>query len=122
MQLSQTDKPMVPFICDELQQIYIKLLKMIVSRSKFDEAAGLKWLLSIEFNKDTLLKSQSRKFPASLLPVLNAAKPNDLQRKNLVKNFGLIIQIHWIIAGLEMFPVLLLIIFRKEKESYREDW
>ena len=53
---------------------------MIVSRSKFDEAAGLKWLLSIEFNKDTLLKSQSRKFPASLLPVLNPAKPNDLQR------------------------------------------
>lgn len=122
MQLFQTDKPMVPFICDELQQIYMKLLKMIVSRSKFDEATGLKWLLSIEFKKDTLLKPQSRKFPASLLPVLNAAKPNDLQRKNLVKNFGFVIQIHWIIPGLEMFPVLLLIIFPKEKDSYREDW
>ena len=122
MQLFQTDKPMEPFICDELQQIYMKLLKMIVSRSKFDEATGLKWLLSVEFKKDTLLKPQSRKFPASLLPVLNAAKPNDLQRKNLVKNFGFVIQIHWIIPGLEMFSVLLLIIFPKEKDSYREDW
>ena len=122
MQLFQTDKPMEPFICDELQQIYMKLLKMIVSRSKFDEATGLKWLLSIEFKKDTLLKPQSRKFPAYLLPVLNAAKPNDLQRKNLVKNFGFVIQIHWIIPGLEMFSVLLLIIFPKEKDSYREDW
>ena len=83
---------MATFISDELQKIYTKLLKMIVHRSIIDEVAGPRSLLEIEFTKDTLLEPQSGKFPTSTLSVLNAAKPDALQRKNLMKDFGKIIQ------------------------------
>ena len=83
---------MVPFICDELQNVYIKLLKMIVHRSKFDEINGLRSLLAIEFNKDTLMEPQSGKYPTTTISALNDSKPDALQKKNIMKDFRTIIQ------------------------------
>ena len=52
-------KWMVLFTCDELHKIYMKLLQIIASRSKGEETTGLRSLLAIEFNKYSLLDSQS---------------------------------------------------------------
>ena len=65
---------------------------MIVQRSIIDEVVEPKSLLEIEFDKNTLLEPQSRKFPTSTLSALNATKPYALQRKNLMKEFGKIVQ------------------------------
>ena len=91
-QIFQTDKPMIPFISDELQKIYSKLLKMIVQRSIVEEASGPRSLLAIEMNKDTLLPILSIKLPTSSLSTLNAAKPDGLQKKNLLKDCSSVIQ------------------------------
>ena len=61
---------MVPFICDELQIVYIKLLKMIVQKSKVDEINGLRSLLAMEFNKDTLMEPQSGKYSTATISAL----------------------------------------------------
>ena len=63
---------MVPFIFDELRNVYIKLLKMIVHRSKVDEINGPRSLLDIEFNIDTLMEPQSGKYPTATISALNA--------------------------------------------------
>ena len=83
---------MVPFICDELQNVYIKLLKMIVYRSNVDEINGPRSLLAIEFNKDTLMEPQSGKYPTASISALNVLKPDALQKKNIMKDFRTIIQ------------------------------
>ena len=87
----QTDKPVVSFICDELQNVYIKLLKMIAHRSKVDEINGPRSLLAIELNKYTLKEPQSGNYPAAT--ALNASKPDALQKKNIMKDFRTIIQL-----------------------------
>ena len=91
-QIFQTDKPMIPFISDELQKIYSKLLKMIVQRSIVEEASGPRSLLAIEMNKDTLLPILPIKLPTSSLSTLNAANPDGLQKKNLLKDCSSVIQ------------------------------
>ena len=91
-QIFQTDKPMIPFISDELQKIYSKLLKMIVQRSIVEEASGPRSLLAIEMNKDTLLPILPIKLPTSSLSTLNAAKPDGLQKKNLLKDCSSVMQ------------------------------
>ena len=73
---------MVPFFCDELQNVYIKLLNMIGHRSKVDEINCPRSLLAIDFNKDTLMEPQSGKYPTATISVLNASKPDALQKKN----------------------------------------
>ena len=83
---------MIPFISGELQKIYSKLLKMIVQRSMVEEASGPRSLLAIEMNKDTLLPILSIKLPTWSLSTLNAAKPDGLQKKNLLKDCGSAIQ------------------------------
>ena len=83
---------MVPFICDELQNVYIKLLKMIVHRSKVDEINGPRSLLAIEFNKDTLMEPQPGKYPTTTISGLNALEPDAFQKKNIMKDFRTIIQ------------------------------
>ena len=88
----QTDKPMIPFVSDELQKIYFKLLKMIVQRSIVEEASGTRSLLAIEMNKDTLLPILSINLPTSSLSTLKAAKPGGLQKKNILKDCSSVIQ------------------------------
>ena len=88
----QTDKPMILFVSDESQKIYSKLLKMIVQRSIVEEASGPMSLLAIEMNKDTLLPILSIKLPTSSLSTLNTAKPNGLQKKNLLKDCSSVTQ------------------------------
>ena len=83
---------MVPFICDELQNVYIKLLKMIVHRSKVDEINGPKSLFAIKFNKHTLMEPQSGKYPTATISALNASKHDTLQKKNIMKDIRTIIQ------------------------------
>ena len=68
-------------------------------QSNIEEATDLWSLLAIEFNKDTLLEPQSGKLPTSSISALNAAKPDALQRKNLMKVLGLIIQANLEIKG-----------------------
>ena len=53
----------------------MKLLKMIVCRSRFEEATGLRSLLAVEFNKDSLSEPQ---FPTSSISALNAVKPGSI--------------------------------------------
>ena len=65
---------------------------MIVQRSIVEEASRPRSLLSIEMNKDTLLPILSIKLPTSYLSTLNAAKPNGLQKKNLLKDCSSAIQ------------------------------
>ena len=72
---------------------------MTVCRSNIEEATGLWLLLAIEFNKDTLLEPQPGKFPTFSISALNVAKPDALQRKNLMKDLGLIIQTSLEIKG-----------------------
>ena len=91
-QIFQTDKPMIPFVSDELQKIYSKLLKMIVQRSIVEEASGPRSLLAIEMNKDTLFPILSIKLATSSLSTCNAAKPDVLQKKNLLKDCSAVIQ------------------------------
>ena len=81
-----------PIRLDELQKIYSKLLKMIVQRSRVEEASGSRSLLAIEMNKDTLLLIMSIKLPNSSLSILNAAKPDGLPKKNLLKDCGSVVQ------------------------------
>ena len=83
---------MIPFVSDELQKIFSKLLKMIVQRSIVEEASRPRSLLAIEMNKDTLLPILSIKLPTSSLSTLNAAKPYGLQKKNLLKDCSSVIQ------------------------------
>ena len=83
---------MIPFISGELQKIYSKLLKMIVQRSMVEEASGPRSLLAIEMNKDTQLPILSIKLPTWSLSTLNAAKPDGLQKKNLLKDCSSAIQ------------------------------
>ena len=83
---------MIPFVSDELQKIYFKLLKMIVQRSIVEEASGPRSLLAIEMNKDTLLPILSIKLPTSSLSTLNATKPDGRQKKNLLKDCSFVIQ------------------------------
>ena len=65
---------------------------MIVQRSIVEEASGSRSLLAIEMNKDTLLPILSIKLPTSSLSTLNAAKPDGLQKKNLLKDCSSVIQ------------------------------
>lgn len=83
---------MVPFIYDSLQKVYTKLLKMIVQRSIVDEVSGPRSLLAVQFNEGTLLQPQSCKFPTATMSEVTVAKPDALQKKNLMREFGLIIQ------------------------------
>ena len=83
---------MVPFICDELQNVYINLLKMIVHRSKVDKINDPRSFLATKFNKNTLMEPQSRRYPTATISALNALKPDALQKKNIMKDFGTIIQ------------------------------
>ena len=84
---------MVSFICDEMQSVYIKLLKMIVHRSKVDEMNGPRSLLAIKFNKDTLMEPQSGKYPTATISfALNVSKPDALQKKTTMEDFRTIIQ------------------------------
>lgn len=48
---------------------------MIVCRSRFEEATGLRSLLAVEFNKDSLSEPQ---FPTSSISALNAVKPGSI--------------------------------------------
>ena len=63
---------MIPFVSNELQKIYSKLLKMIVQGSAVEEASGPRSLLAIEINKDTLLPILSINMPTSSLSTPNA--------------------------------------------------
>ena len=63
---------MIPFVSNELQKIYSKLLKMIVQGYAVEEASGPRSLLAIEMNKDTLLPILSIKMPTSSLSTPNA--------------------------------------------------
>ena len=83
---------MIPFVSDELQKIYCKLLQMIVQRFIVEEPSGPRSLLAIEMNKDTLLPILSIQLPTSSLSTLNAAKPDSLQKKNLLKVCNSVIQ------------------------------
>ena len=83
---------MIPFVSNELQKIYSKLLKMIVQGSAVEEASGPRSLLAIEINKDTLLPILSIKMPTSSLSTPNAWKPDGLQKKNLLKDCSYVIQ------------------------------
>ena len=65
---------------------------MIVQRSIVEEASGPRSLLAIKMNKDTLLQILSIKLPTSLFSTLNAAKPEGLQRKHLLKDCISVIQ------------------------------
>ena len=56
---------MIPFVSDELQKIYSKLLKIIAEKSTVEEASGLRSLLAIEMNKYTMLLILSIKLPNS---------------------------------------------------------
>ena len=62
---------------------------MIVQRFIVEEASGPRSLLAIKMNKDTLLPILSIQLPTSSLSTLNAAKPDSLQKKNLLKDFSL---------------------------------
>ena len=53
---------------------------------------GPRSLLAIEMNKDTLFPILSIKLPTSSLSALNAAKPDGLQKKNLLKDCSSVIQ------------------------------
>ena len=83
---------MIPFVSNELQKIYSKLLKMIVQRSRVEEAIGPRSLLAIEMNKDTLLLIMFIKLPNSSLSIVNAAKPDGLPKKNLLEDGGSVVQ------------------------------
>ena len=65
---------------------------MIVHRSKVDEINGARSLLAIEFNRYTLMEPQSGKRPNATISVLNASKPDALQKKSIMKDFRTIIQ------------------------------
>lgn len=52
----------------------MKPLKMVVRRPKVEDTTGPRSLLAIEFNKDTLLEAQSRKFQTSAIFARNVAK------------------------------------------------
>ena len=75
---SKLTKPMVPFICDELQNVYTTLLNMIVHKSKVDKINGPRSLLAIECNKTTLMEPQLGKYPTATISALNASKPDAL--------------------------------------------
>ena len=83
---------MIPFVSDELQKFYSNLLKMIVQRSILEEASGPRSLLTTEMSKDTLLPIFPIKLPTSSLSTLNAAKPDGLQKKYLLKDCSSVIQ------------------------------
>ena len=57
-----------------------------------EEASGPRSLLAIEMNKDTLLPILTIKLPTSSLSTFNAAKPDGLQKKNLLKDCSSVIQ------------------------------
>ena len=65
---------------------------MIVQRPIVEEASGPRLLLAIEIIKDTLLPILSIKLPNSSPPTLNAAKPDGLQKKILLKDYSSVIQ------------------------------
>ena len=65
---------------------------MIMQKFIVEEASGPRSLLAIEMNKDTLLPILSIKLPTSSLSILNAAKPDSLQKKNLLKDCNSVIQ------------------------------
>ena len=65
---------------------------MIVQRSIVEEVSGPRSLLAIKMNKDTLLLILSTKLPTSSLSTVNAAKPDGLQKKNLLKDCSSVIQ------------------------------
>ena len=54
-----------------------------------EEASGPRSLLAVEMNKDTLFPILSIKLPTSSLSTPNAAKPDSLQKKNLLKDCSL---------------------------------
>ena len=83
---------MIPSTSGELQKIYSKLLKMTVQRSMVEEASGPRSLLAIEMNKDTQLLILPIKLPTWFLSTLNTAKPDGLQKKNLLKDCSSAIQ------------------------------
>ena len=65
---------------------------MIMQRSIVGQASVPRSLLAIEISKDTLLPILSIKLPTSFLSTLNAAKPDGLQKKNLLKDCSSVIQ------------------------------
>ena len=73
---------------------------MILQRSKVEEASGHTSLLAIKMKKDTLLPILSIKLPTSSLPTLNSAKPDGIQKKNLLQNCSSVIQ--WILKKLKV--------------------
>ena len=74
---------MVSFIFDQLQQVYRKLLQMIVKNPTVDKAVGSLSLMKIAFDKDTLLPVCAIQLSTSSLAVLYQAKPNDLAKKSI---------------------------------------
>ena len=57
-----------------------------------EEAIGPRSLLAIEMNKGTLLLIMFIKLPNSSLSIVNAAKPDCLPKKNLLKDGGSVVQ------------------------------
>ena len=68
----------------------MKLLKMILHKSKVEVATGHRSLLATEINN--LVGILIWKILKIFNTCTNAVKPDALQRKNLLKDFGLIMQ------------------------------